>query len=100
MCKQSLSYKGNTTNLIVHLQYNHKDEHDSVLSKIATSFRMSELGQHSITEAFENLTPLPRNSKRWQALTASVCYFIGKDMQPYDCVTDPGFRHMLKSFEP
>ena len=37
-CKQSLSYKGNTTNLIVHLQYNHKDEYDSVSSKIATSF--------------------------------------------------------------
>ena len=30
MCKQSLSYKGNTTNLIVHLQYNHKDEYDIV----------------------------------------------------------------------
>ena len=48
----------------------------------------SKPGQCSITEAFEYLTPLPRNSKRWQTLTASVCYFIGKDMQPYDCVTD------------
>ena len=37
LCKQLLSYKGNTTNLIVHLQYNHKVEYDSVLSKIATS---------------------------------------------------------------
>ena len=76
---------------------------DSVSSKKATSSNMSEPskpGQRSITEAFENLTSLPRNSKRWQTLTASVCYFIGKDMQPYDCVTDPGFRHMLKSFEP
>ena len=57
-------------------------------------------GQRSIAEAFENLTPLPRNSKRWQTLTASVCYFIGKDMQAYDCANDPGFRNMLKSFEP
>ena len=92
LCKQSLSYKGNTTNLIIHLQYNHKDEYDSVSSKIATSSHTSEPskpGQPSIMEPFENLTPLPRHSKRWQTLTASVCYFIGKDMQPYDCVTDP-----------
>ena len=34
LCKQLLSYKGNTTNLIV---YNHKDEYDSVSPKIATS---------------------------------------------------------------
>ena len=103
LCKQSLSYKGNTTNLIVHLQYNHKVEYANISSKIATNSRMSEPstpGQRSIAEAFENLTPLPRNSKRWQTLTASVCYFIGKDMQAYDCVNDPGFRNMLKSFEP
>ena len=64
------------------------------MNMIATSSRMcepSKLGQRSITEAFENLTPLP-----WQNLTASVCYFIGKDMQTYDCVTDPGLRHVLK----
>ena len=29
----------------------------------------------------------------------SVCYFIAKDMQPYQTVNDPGFQHLLHSFD-
>ena len=28
MCKQELSYKGNTTNMLVHFQYNHRREYN------------------------------------------------------------------------
>ena len=33
-------------------------------------------------------------------MTESVCYCIAKDMLPLSCVNDPGFKHMLKTFEP
>ena len=33
-------------------------------------------------------------------LNNSVCYFILKDMQPYQTVNDPGFRAMLSAFDP
>ena len=33
-------------------------------------------------------------------MTDAVCYFIAKDMQPYDTVNDTGFRHMIGTFEP
>ena len=32
---------------------------------------------------------------RWKALTESVCYFIAKDLQPYDTVNDVGFLRMI-----
>ena len=30
ICKQELSYKGNTTNMLVHLQYNHLQEFNEI----------------------------------------------------------------------
>ena len=44
--------------------------------------------------------PYPRNSARLKILNDSVCYFISKDMQPYQTVNDPGFRAMLNAFDP
>ena len=43
---------------------------------------------------------IPRSSSRWKLLTDSVCYCIAKDMLPFVCVNDPGFRQMLHTFEP
>ena len=104
LCKQVLSYKGNTTNMLVHLQYYHKGEYSDISSKTTVNAgRMStqlQEGQRSITEAFEQLSPIPRSSSRWKSLTNSVCYCIAKDMLPFDCVNDSGFRHMLHTFEP
>ena len=33
-------------------------------------------------------------------LTDSVCYFIVKDLQPYDTVNDSSLQQMIKTFEP
>ena len=82
LCKQELSYKGNTKNMLVHLQYNHKAEYSDISSKTTVNAgRMStqlQAEQHSITEAFEQLSPIPRSSSRWKSLTNSVCYCIEK----------------------
>ena len=34
LCKHALSYRGNTTNMLVHLQYHHKSEYSEVTSKL------------------------------------------------------------------
>ncbi len=33
-------------------------------------------------------------------LTDAMCFLIACDMQPFDTVTDPGFRHLLGELEP
>ena len=105
VCQQPLSYKGNTTNMIVHLQ----SHHSAVYSEIADQLKCGSAhlllaslpkDQLSIRDSFKKLTPLPRSSSRWKALTNSVCYFLAKDLHPLSTVNDKGFLHMLKEFEP
>ena len=103
LCRQVLSYKGNTTNMMVHLWYKHKNEHEQVTAKYSSGSSESSSDcsrQQSITDSFKQLETLKRSSSRWKALTNSVCYCIAKDMLPLECVNDKGFRHMLHTFEP
>ena len=41
-----------------------------------------------------------RTSPQWNQLTDALCYFIVRDMQPFDTVNDSGFQHILREFEP
>ena len=101
LCNHGLSYNGNTTNMLVHLQYKHKEKYTAVTSKATLDTGVpSQSVQHSMTAVFQQLSPISRSSSRWKALTDSVCFCIAKDMLPYDTVTDLGFRHMLHTFEP
>ena len=99
--QQSLSYKGNTTNMIVHLQYCHAAEYSELVIPIkskATGFKSSALhnsGQSSIEDSFKRMTPLSRSSSRWKVLTNAVCYLVAKDQHPMATVNDPGFIYML-----
>ena len=56
--------------------------------------------QRSIVETLHKLEPLPHGSQRWKTLTDAVCYCIVKDALPLDSINDPGFRFMLRAFEP
>ena len=105
LCKRSLSYKGNTTNMIVHLQSRHSAVYSEIVDQLKTtgsahSSAPLPIDQSSIEDSFKKLTPLPRSSSRWKALTNSVCYFLAKDLQPLSTANDQGFLHMLKVFEP
>ena len=50
--------------------------------------------QPTLDEVLLQKQPYPRNSARLKTLNGSVCYFISKDIQPYQTVNDPGFRAM------
>ena len=53
-----------------------------------------------IPKTVQATLPLPKSSTRYKTITDAVCYFLTRDMQPYDTVNDAGFRHMLKILEP
>ena len=105
LCKQPLSYKGNTANMIVHLQSRHSAVYREIVDQLKTTgsaYSSAPLpkDQRSIEDSLKKLTPLSRSSSRWKALTNSVCYFLAKDLHPLSTVNDQGFLHMLKIFEP
>ena len=92
--------------MIVHLQYRHLaeyNEHVSLLkSKPSEQTKVAKLpkGQPSIEVSFGKLMPLAQSSTRWKNLTSVVSQFLARDLVPIDTVNDPGFRKMLKMFEP
>ena len=113
LCFQSMKYCGNTTNLHFHLRTKHPTEYnDSAASKPSSNTnndkatndgkRVSNSGRAQLTipNTIQATLPLPKSSPRYKTLTNSVCYFLARDMQPYDTVNDAGFRYMLKTLEP
>ena len=54
----------------------------------------------TIEDSFARAILLPCSSERYKKLTKAVCYFICKDQQPFNTISDHGFRHMLNVFEP
>ena len=105
LCMKKIKYCGNTSNLRSHLEREHKKEFQALLNVEVE--KAKEKGESSasnqqprISNVLKDLIPIARNSTRWYQLTKSVCYFIGKDMQPYDTIEDPGFVKMLQTFEP
>ena len=114
LCKRDCSYVGNTTNLWQHLEEGHinefrqakeeaKKDNESNLSSYKSNAHPlhNESGnQPTLSEVMSRKQPYPRNSARFKVLNDAVCYFISKDMQPYQTVNDPGFRTMLAAFDP
>ena len=74
ICRQSLSYKGNTTNMMVHLQYKHRSEHELLIMKQSPVGQSSQgqSKQQSITESFKLVEPLKRTSPRLRMQLATV----------------------------
>ena len=115
LCKRDYSYVGNTTNLWQHLEESHIEEYrqgkeeakqasesesQSGTSSGTGSVQEGSQSQPTINEVLSRKQPYPRNSAKLKMLNDSVCYFIYKDMMPYQTVNDPGFRAMLSAFDP
>ena len=102
LCFQVLKYASNTTNIRFHLQTHHHRE-NAVMESQERARPASSGSSHmqpTLVESFKAQTLLPHTSHRWKGITDSVCYFLAKDMMPYDTVNAAGFRHMLRETEP
>ena len=100
LCHRVFSYVHNTTNLWQHLQESHRVEYVEAKSGTTHTVSAKAKGQSTIVDALHACQPLAHTSHRWKSLTESVCYFIAKDMQPFQTVNDAGFRQLLKALEP
>ena len=65
-----------------------------------SSKNVKDSQQMTIEDNFARAILLPRSSEWYKKLTKAVCYFICKDQQPFNTISDHGFRHMLNIFEP
>ena len=107
LCFQVLKYASNTTNMRFHLQTHHHREYAAMESqeraRPASSGSSTSAGsshmQPTLVESFKAQTLLPHTSHHWKGITDSVCYFLAKDMMPYNTVNAAVFRHMLRRME-
>ena len=104
LCVKVITYSGNTTSMRAHLRDNHHKVYSDLLQSEKEKSLTSKSGgiekQQTIAQAFKRTELIPRSSPRWNQLTDAVCFFIARDMQSFDTVNDPGFRHLLHKFEP
>ena len=78
LCKKSLKYSGNTSNLRAHLERDHKKDFLALLEaekeKLKASSSANSSKQPTVVETLNGLTPISRSSNRWIQLTKStVC---------------------------
>ena len=114
-----MKYCGNTTNLHFHLRSKHLAKYNNSAASKPSNETSDNNGkdlsgdekytgvnnsagrtQLTIPKTVQATLPLPKSSSRNKTITDAVCYFLARDMQPYDTVNDAGFRHMLKILEP
>ena len=61
---------------------------------------MTSHNQPMICLVFAQKQPYLQNSARFKVLNDAVCYFVLRDMHPYQTVNDAGFQAMLAAFDP
>ena len=76
-----------------HLEENHVEEYRKAKEKAKESGAAESPGsnreksnnnlQQTLPQVLQAKNPYPKASTRWKTLTDLVCYFIAKDMQPY-----------------
>ena len=96
-------------NLWQHLEESHIEEYRQVKeakqtseSESSSSINSTQEASHNqptINEVLSQKQPYPQNSARLKTLNDSVCYFISKDMHPYQTVNDPGFQVIFGAFD-
>ena len=77
LCPKKLHYQGSTTNMLVHLEYNHRAEYLKIkpgIQKLKPSKAIIDPNQPLIEDLLKKLQPLLRSSAKWKTLTSSVCH--------------------------
>ena len=82
LCPKKLHHQGSTTNMLVHLEYNHCAEYLKIKPGIQKLIprKATDPNQPLIGDSFEKPQPLLRSSAKWKMLTSSVCHYLAKDM--------------------
>lgn len=103
--KKVATSKGNTTNLVSHLQHNHEELHAAYLQSKTPQTTPAKSGkrkadsQTTIKDSFASVAPYEKTSKRHKALTAVITRYIAKCALSVNVVSKDGFLEMVKEFD-
>ena len=112
LCKSTVAYSGNTSNLSYHLQREHPREHRELMAehghgnsdKKAESSRdashATKTKQLTLGGAIAKAAPYPRDSNKHKQLVEATADFICHSLQPLSVVDEPSFRRLLEIAEP
>ena len=94
--------KFNTSNLIKHLQNNHKTEHAVYLenSKKKKEPPPPELLQQNVDELFKRREKYDKDHPKAKAVTETITEMVVLDDQPFQVVENIGFRRVCKALDP
>ena len=104
LCRNDISFCGNTTNLSYHLERKHSEQFSECCSvkpgsaKAAAASRDED--QPAITECFAHKTPYKCESKWYEVCENVLVEFICKDFQPVSIVESVGFLNYSKILDP
>ena len=104
LCRTTLKYSGNTTNLTDHIPrkdptINLKKDVDPVKqSSVPSLVASSQSGQPQISGFFGS--KLPSSSQRSIAITNAILTFIVEDLRPFSVVENSGFKNLVNVLEP
>ena len=108
LCQLEITAKdGNTSNLYSHLKNKHPEEYDIVQKAAANTSRKRQsdktqqsLQQSSLEATWDKIKLYSSSSHKYKDLTKSVTYCQAKYMLPISTVDKPGFKAMLRKFNP
>ena len=103
LCRKEMPYKNNTTNLYVHLERHHKEEHTKLRPTISSQSDKdpeTPMKQSTMPERLRKLQPLDKTTTRYKQLVSAMVQFISQDMQPIAVVDGSGFRNLMAVAEP
>ncbi|KAK7898586.1 hypothetical protein WMY93_019439 [Mugilogobius chulae] len=92
LCRRSLSYCGNTTNLSFHLVRHHPEVKTDQTKRPEVKSRQQTLDG--------TMCKLPQSCDKAKRVTTSIGQYICKDLRPYSAVEGLGFRNMVYNLEP
>lgn len=104
MCSKPVLSKASTTsNMIMHLKYNHPVQFSELGKKNPTPTPSTSTAapskQSTITTLFSRQTKYKQDSAKWSQLTDNVVCLLAKEMLPFNLIEKPAFRKMLRSFD-
>ena len=95
ICRRSMRYTGNTTNMSTHLKRHHPENAPESTEK---SVPKTCTGQLRLNEVFQSQGRLP--PQKAQAITRQIGIFIATDLRPYSVIENSGFRQLINTMEP
>ena len=103
-CGRTVATKGsNTSNMLSHLRNSHPTIYSRIKGNVGgTAGTKRSLPSTSGTQqqTLAGSFAYARNSRKWEQLTGLVTFCLAKDVMPIYSVEKPGFRELLKAFDP